>query len=129
MSLWHPNPPENCSPLTCQPVLFHAVAAVVELSEGGGELVQVVAQHVQQQVVHDLLQNLREAEDALPQLPLLLVVQQDFCGLGRLLQGGLVDVSQASDGPVGPLITRSQMVDPDYVRVPQQESKDICFPN
>lgn len=47
--------------LTCLPVFLHAVAAVVELCEGGGELVQVVAQRVQQQVVQDLLQDLREA--------------------------------------------------------------------
>ena len=69
---------------TCLPVLLHAVAAVVELGEGGGELVQVVAERVEQQVVQDLLQDLREAQDALPQLPLLLVVQDDLRGLCRL---------------------------------------------
>lgn len=82
-------------------VLLHAVAAVVELSKGGGELVQVVAERVEQQVVQDLLQDLGEAQDALPQLPLLLVVQNHLCGLGRFPQCGLVDVSQTSYGPVG----------------------------
>lgn len=60
---------------TCLPVLLHAVAAVVELCEGGGQLVEVVAQSVKQQVVCDLLQNLREAQDALTQFPLFLMVQ------------------------------------------------------
>lgn len=59
----------NRSP-TCLPVLLHAVAAVVELGEGGGQLVEVVAQRVQQQVIQDLLQDLRESQDALPKLPL-----------------------------------------------------------
>lgn len=86
---------------TCLPVLLHAVAAVVELGEGGGELVQVVAERVEQQVVQDLLQDLREAQDALPQLPLLLVVQEDLRGLRRSPQRGLVDVGQASYGPTG----------------------------
>lgn len=82
------------------PVLLHAIAAVVELGEGGGQLVQVVAQRVEQQVVQNLQQDLRETEDALAQLPLLLVVQQDLRGLGLFLQSCLVDVGQPSDGPV-----------------------------
>lgn len=82
-------------------VLLDAVAAVVELGEGGGELVQVVAERVEQQVVQDLLQDLREPQDALPQLPLLVVIQENLRGLCRFLQGGLVDVRQASDGPTG----------------------------
>lgn len=86
---------------TWLPVLLHAVAAVVELGEGGGELVQVVAQRVEQQVVQDLLQDLWEAEDALSQLPLLLVVQQNLRGLRRFPQSGLVNVSQTSYGPRG----------------------------
>lgn len=86
---------------TCPPVLLHAVAAVVELSEGGGELVQVVAERVEQQVVQDLLQDLREAQDAPAQLPLLLVIQDDLGGLRRLPQRRLVDVGQAGDGPAG----------------------------
>lgn len=60
---------------TCLAVLLYAVAAVVELCEGGGQLVEVVAQCVKQQVVRDLLQNLREAQDALTQFPLFLMVQ------------------------------------------------------
>lgn len=98
------NPP-SCR--TCLPVLLHAVAGVVELGEGGGQLIHVVAQRVEQQVFHDLLQDLREAEDALAQLPLLLVVQQDVGGLRRLLQRGLVDVGQAGDGPAGTLMSES----------------------
>lgn len=87
-------------PVTRLPVLLHAVAAVVELGEGGGQLVQVVAQRVEQQVILDLLQHLREAEDALPQFPLLLVVQQDLGGLRLFPQSRLVDVRQSCDGPV-----------------------------
>lgn len=86
---------------TCLSVLLHAVAAVVELGEGGGELVQVVAERVEQQIIQDLLQDLWETEDALPQLPLLLVVQEDLRGLCRFPQSGLVDVSQPSYGPTG----------------------------
>lgn len=86
---------------TCLSVLLHAVAAVVELGEGGGELVQVVAERVEQQVVQDLLQDLREAQDALPQLPLLLMIQDDLRGLCCLPQRRLVDVSQTSYGPTG----------------------------
>lgn len=86
---------------TCLSVLLHTVAAVVELGEGGGELVQVVAECVEQQVVQDLLQDLWEAQDALPQLPLLLVVQDDLRGLCCFPQRCLGDVSQTSDGPTG----------------------------
>ncbi len=46
---------------TCLPVLLHTVAGVVELCEGGGQLVEVVTQCVKQQIICDLLQNLREA--------------------------------------------------------------------
>lgn len=88
-------------PVTSLTVLLHTVAVVVELGEGGGQLVQVVAQGVEQQVIQDLQQDLREAEDALPQLPLLLVVQQDLCGLRLFPQSRLVDVGQSSDGPAG----------------------------
>lgn len=56
---------------------------------------------MEQQVILDLLQDLREAEDALPQFPLLLVVQQDLGGLRLFLQSRLVDVRQSCDGPVG----------------------------
>lgn len=87
--------------VTCLTVLLHAVAAVVELGESGGQLVYVVAQRVEQQVLLDLQQDLREAEDALPQLPLLLVVQQDLRGLRLFPQSRLVEVRQSSDGPAG----------------------------
>lgn len=55
---------------------------------------------MEQQVILDLLQDLREAEDALPQFPLLLVVQQDLGGLRLFPQSRLVDVRQSCDGPV-----------------------------
>ena len=87
--------------VTCLSVLLHAVAAVVEVGEGGGELVQVVAERVQHQAVQDLLQDLWETEDNLPQLPLRLVLHQNLGGLRGLLQRRLVDVSQADDGPEG----------------------------
>lgn len=98
----------TCVGLTCLPVLLHTVAAVVELGEGGGELVQVVTQRVEQQVVQDLLQDLREPQDALPQLPLLLVVQKDLGGLCCPLQRGLVEAGETSDGPDEVRVHRSQ---------------------
>lgn len=55
---------------------------------------------MEQEVILDLLQDLREAEDALPQFPLLLVVQQDLGGLRLFPQSRLVDVRQSRDGPV-----------------------------
>lgn len=54
---------------------------------------------MEEQVVQNLLQDLRETLDALPQLPLLVVVQEDLRGLCRLLQRGLVDFGQTGDGP------------------------------
>lgn len=99
--MWTVKTPAVDEQRTCLSVLLHAVAAVVELGEGGGELVQVVAQRVEQQVVQDLLQDLGEAQDAFSQLPLLLVVQQDLGGLCSFPQSGFIDVSQASYGPAG----------------------------
>ncbi|KAH3834650.1 hypothetical protein DPMN_107982 [Dreissena polymorpha] len=59
--------------LTSVAVLFKAVALVIELGESAGEFVHVVAQAVQQEVIEALGHNLRETQDALGQLPLLLV--------------------------------------------------------
>lgn len=85
--------------LTTLPVLLNTVAVVVELSEGGGQLIKVVTECVQQQVLQNLLQDLREPEDALAQLPLLLMVEDEHLLLGCLLQHLLVDIGQASNSP------------------------------
>lgn len=83
---------------TRPPVLLHAVAAVVELGEGRSQFIQEVTERVQQQVVQDLLQDLREPQDALPQLPLLLVVQDHLCRLCRFAERNFVNVGQTSYG-------------------------------
>jgi len=87
--------------LTTLPVLLNAVAVVVELGEGGGQLIQVVTERVQQQVLQDLLQDLREPQDALAQFPLLLMVQDEHLLPCCLPQHLLVDVGQASNSPAG----------------------------
>ena len=60
------------------PVFLHAVADIVELSEGGAQLVEVVAQSVGKEVVQDPRDDLRESDDALGQLELFLVRDFDF---------------------------------------------------
>lgn len=85
----------NPGQLTCLPVFLHAVAAVIELCEGGGQLVEVIAQRVKQQVICDLLQDFGEAQDAFPKLPFPLVIQQDLRGLGCFTQSVLLDVGQS----------------------------------
>lgn len=54
---------------------------------------------MQQQVFHDLLQDLGKSQDALAELPFLLVLQQDLARLGRFAQCRFFDVGQPGYGP------------------------------
>lgn len=54
---------------------------------------------MQQQVFHDLLQDLGKSQDALAELPFLLVLQQDLTRLGRFAQCRFFDVGQPGYGP------------------------------
>lgn len=56
---------------------------------------------MKQKVVCDLLQDLGEAQDAFTKLPFLLVIQQDFRGLGCFTQGVLLDVCHSGYRPGG----------------------------
>ncbi len=54
-------------------ILLHAVADVVELREGGAELVEVVAEYVWVEVVKDTRYDLWEADYALGEFEFFLV--------------------------------------------------------
>ena len=61
--------------LTCLSVALDDVAGVVELGEGSSQLVEVVAEGVEEEVGDTAQDHLREFEDELGQLPLLGVLQ------------------------------------------------------
>ena len=52
--------------LASLPVLLHAVADVIELSEGGAQLIEVLTQQVGVQLLHGAGNHLWEPDDALP---------------------------------------------------------------
>ena len=62
-------------PHTCLPVLLDHVALVIELGEGGSQLVQVVTEGVQQEVVMDTEDDLCKLEQVFGEGPLLGVTQ------------------------------------------------------
>ena len=72
---------QSTSELTCRLVLLHDVAVVVEFREGGGQLVQVVTEVVKVEVVCAPVDDLRETNDQLGQVPLLWMFKGGRRGL------------------------------------------------
>lgn len=63
---------------------------LVELSEGSGELVEIITQGMQIEILIDLQDNVRELQQTFGQFQLLRVLQFDWCsfGCGKQVIGG-----------------------------------------